>query len=264
MNMRKSMLSAVLLLCLTAASARTDNADSAALLTKAENLFKEASETANPRAQKERYLGAASLYEELVRAGVKNGKLYYNLGNSYMRAGVVGKAVLNYRRALLYTPSDRQLKHNLGYAREQQKNSLTPAGTDRITEILLLPFKTVPFMLSAAVLILASLALWLSVIGNYLKLKFRPLYALPVILMLFSGASLAFSVIEYRRPSAVITAAQTIGHNGDSNGYEATFSEPLYEGVECTVLEQRAGWYLVRLETGDMTWIESGSCEMVR
>ena len=50
-------------------------------------------------------------FERIIdEGGVANGKLFYNLGNSYFRKGDIGRAILNYKRAALYMPNDPNLK----------------------------------------------------------------------------------------------------------------------------------------------------------
>jgi len=65
-----------------------------------------------------------------VAATVKNGKLYYNLGNAYMKNGDLGNAILWYERALKLIPADPDLKFNLDYARglvkDKMENEQTP------------------------------------------------------------------------------------------------------------------------------------------
>ena len=65
-----------------------------------------------------------------VAASAKNGKLYYNLGNAYMKNGDLGDAILWYERALKLIPADPDLKFNLDYARglvkDKMENEQTP------------------------------------------------------------------------------------------------------------------------------------------
>ena len=65
-----------------------------------------------------------------VAATVKSGKLYYNLGNAYMKNGDLGDAILWYERALKRIPADPDLKFNLDYARglvkDKMENEQTP------------------------------------------------------------------------------------------------------------------------------------------
>ena len=69
------------------------------------------------------YQEAASLYEKIT-ARVKNGQLFYNLGNAHLKRGKVGEAILNYRNALAYAPRDRDVRGNLAFARQLAKDKI--------------------------------------------------------------------------------------------------------------------------------------------
>ena len=60
-------------------------------------LFSEA----NKQYQNENYSGAAEGYVRLILSGLRNGSMYYNLGNCYFKLGMLGKAILSYRLAEL-------------------------------------------------------------------------------------------------------------------------------------------------------------------
>ena len=45
------------------------------------------------------YAKAIEAYEAVLQSGLVSGNLYFNLGNSYFKAGQVGRAILNYERA---------------------------------------------------------------------------------------------------------------------------------------------------------------------
>lgn len=75
-------------------------------------ISKAAGDTAYVR---EDYATAASIYEELLQKGV-SAELYYNLGNSYYKTDNIAKAVLNYERAVLLSPNNRDYKANLAIA----------------------------------------------------------------------------------------------------------------------------------------------------
>ena len=73
----------------------------------------------------EHYQKAAALYEQLLQQGV-SADLYYNLGNSYYRMDNIPKAVLNYERALLLSPGDKDIRFNLQMARSKTIDKITP------------------------------------------------------------------------------------------------------------------------------------------
>ena len=63
------------------------------------------------------YPAAVERFESLVTGGLATGKLYYNLGNAYLKAGRLGHAVWGYEKALRLIPGDPDLRFNLAHAR---------------------------------------------------------------------------------------------------------------------------------------------------
>jgi uncharacterized protein YgiM (DUF1202 family) len=45
--------------------------------------------------------------------------------------------------------------------------------------------------------------------------------------------------------------------------YESSFQEPLHDGTEFTLVEERSGWYLIRLRDGSSGWIPIFSAELI-
>src|SRR5213596_601477 len=66
-------------------------------------------------AQKD-YAGAALAYEQALQAG-HSAAVHYNLGNALFKAGKIGRAILNYRRAHYIDPRDPDITGNLDFAR---------------------------------------------------------------------------------------------------------------------------------------------------
>lgn len=76
---------------------------------------------------KENYSEAIAIYEALLEQGVA-AEVYYNLGNSYYKAGNIAKAILNYERAVLLAPNNNDYKVNLeiASAKKVDKDIETP------------------------------------------------------------------------------------------------------------------------------------------
>lgn len=64
------------------------------------------------------YNSAIQIYESLLSKG-ESADVYYNLGNSYYKAGNIAKAILNYERALLLEPGNSDIRVNLDIARSK-------------------------------------------------------------------------------------------------------------------------------------------------
>ena len=71
---------------------------------------------------------AGDKFQAVVDAGIDNGKLYYNLGNTHLRLGEIGAAIADYRRAQRLTPDDQRLRANLRFARSLTRNHIKPSG----------------------------------------------------------------------------------------------------------------------------------------
>ena len=72
--------------------------------------------------KQENFEAAISAFSKIAASGVKNSKLFYNLGNAYLKNGELGHALLWYERALKVAPDDPDLKFNYEYALSQLKD----------------------------------------------------------------------------------------------------------------------------------------------
>ena len=64
----------------------------------------------------ENFDAAITEFNKIVDAGIHNGKVFYNLGNAYLKNGDIGRAVFWFERAFKLMPHDPDLKFNLDYA----------------------------------------------------------------------------------------------------------------------------------------------------
>ncbi len=71
------------------------------------------------------FVAAIETYEALLQQG-ESAEVYYNLGNSYYKAGNIAKAILNYERALLLKPGNADIRANLEIARAKTIDKVTP------------------------------------------------------------------------------------------------------------------------------------------
>lgn len=94
----------------------------------ATNLFAQTRQSelageANKADEQKNYSLAIEKYSQLVAGGVRNAKIYYNLGNAYFRNRQLGQAILYYERAYRLSPADEDLIYNLNYVRSQIKEA---------------------------------------------------------------------------------------------------------------------------------------------
>lgn len=235
------------------------------LLEQAEEAFRLGNDLlqTDPAAAQTAYLDSVKYYNSLIESGVRNAALYYNTANAYVRLEQTGKAVLNYRRALIYDPNDNQIRSNLEYARGLQKNGFEVKTENEILHIVFFWHYLMPPGVKAGVLILANMIFWGTLIlSRFGRRMPRAAVAAAVMIAAFS-ASLLIDIRNTEIQHGVITAESTIGRLGDSRSYESAFDTPLYEGVEFTIKQKRVGWLLAELPNGEVVWIEEKDCGIV-
>ncbi len=71
------------------------------------------------------YAQACEIYESLLQKG-ESGEIYYNLGNAYFKQNQLGRAILNYERALLLLPGNADVSANLDIARAKTVDKINP------------------------------------------------------------------------------------------------------------------------------------------
>ncbi len=68
------------------------------------------------------FAAAARSFEAIAESGIRNGHLFYNIGNAWFKAKDTGRAILWYERAKRLIPRDPDLNYNLEYARTLLKD----------------------------------------------------------------------------------------------------------------------------------------------
>ncbi len=82
--------------------------------------------------------------------------------------------------------------------------------------------------------------------------------------LLLLGSLLAGEAGARSRRDGVVLAGEVVARKGDGTAYQSSFVDPLHAGTEFRLLEQRAGWYRIRLSDGRTAWIPAEAAELVR
>jgi len=228
--------------------------------------FEQAS--ALPRAESAKalrlYRESADAYEALISSGVRNGAVYYNLGNTYYRLGDIGRAILAYRRAECYEPRNAEVLANLRTARSLRINQIEVPARSRLVQNLLFwqahtsargrgVFAAVVFTLAWGFLIarLFTPRRWL--VGLFLGC---------IVLAAAAGVSAAWQLHHERtHPDGVILAEDVVARTGNGPSYQPKFEENLQPGVEFTLMEHRGDWLRIRLPNDEQGWIPADTAE---
>lgn len=82
-------------------------------------------QNADAEYKKGNYQQAIKDYRDLLKGG-SSAELYYNLGNAYYRTDNITYAILSYERALLLSPSNRDIQFNLQLAQSKTIDKIAP------------------------------------------------------------------------------------------------------------------------------------------
>lgn len=240
------------------------------LFSRAKELYRQANEAMarDPDEARELYRRAAMRFERIVdEGGVRNGGLYYNIGNAWFRMGDLGRAILHYRRALLYAPNDSNLQQNLSYARSKRRDRIEPKAETHVLRTLFfwhydLAARTRLVLFAAAfgaVWVLAALLLF----RRSTAVRWGLVIAAGLSALLLGSLTIE-AAVSSRTVAGVVLADEVVARKGDAETYQASFKEPLHTGTEFDVVEDRGDWLQVDLADGRRCWLPRQSVGLVR
>jgi tetratricopeptide (TPR) repeat protein len=210
------------------------------------------------------YAGAINLYESLVAAEIRDGAIYFNLGNAYFQTQNLGKALLNYRRAQLLIPLDGELNTNMAWVRAERVDI---QGDETMLVDSLASLTSGVLTLSE--LSWVTLILWMLFFGVLaawvVRVDWRDVLRVPLIaastLMISTVVMLGSRLfVESNRPAA-LAVNDTAVMSGPGEDYLEIYR--LYSAAELRVLEQRGDWVRFILPDQRQGWIQKAMIEIV-
>ena len=225
---------------------------------------------ANSRYERGEYAEAAQQYEALIDTGYEDTAIYYNLGNTYLESGDLGRAILNYLRAQALSPRDPDILANLDLARAKTVDRIGAERDSLVESVSYFGRRWVtPSELGALSLLLwAITGLAISVLLVYrsspLRAFVRTGAAVSAIATLVSFLLLVSML--YVNPydhTGVVTAEAVDVVSGPGPQYAREFT--LHSGAEVRLVDTRQGWLRVSLPGGELQgWAPSHAIEAVR
>ena len=214
---------------------------------------------ANELYHEKNYQGAADIFEKLIDQGETNGYLYYNLGNTYMRLGNTGSAILNYLRARALLPRNESLDANLRYAVSQTQDQLPPPRGGVISNLLFW-IDSVNLIEHFEILLLSNIIFWCVCIGSlyYRKPSWRSLkkISMTILLLAFFSTGIKYYLLS-KQKTGVITD-KIVSVKSDRNTQNVTLFE-LHEGAIISVNQEDREWAHISVDTDKTGWIPIGS-----
>jgi tetratricopeptide (TPR) repeat protein len=225
---------------------------------------------ANELYSQEKYDSAVVLYESLNDQDDISAELFYNLGNSYYKAGNLAETIVNYEKASLLSPYDKDLQFNLELVRTQVVDKI-----DVIPEFFLTKWwKSFADLLKPPQwALLSSITLILSVIFLFIY-RFYPGMVLKktaffFFVFIFILSLIGFSAGIHRKKEitqnsyAIISEPSVTLKSSPSNSGTRLFT--LHEGTKVEIIDDElSGWYEIRIPDGNQGWLQKNKVLLIR
>ncbi|MDR2469470.1 MAG: tetratricopeptide repeat protein [Tannerella sp.] len=216
----------------------------------------------------EDYAKAIELYESVLKTYGDSYEVYYNLGNACYKAGKIAAAILNYERALLIRPGDRDIRHNLEIAGTRTVDHIEPLGDLLLSQW----FRAVQHLfavdtwatigLITFILFAGCLALFFFDKRMFLrKTGFYTGIAL-FIIVLFANifAWNERKALTERNGAIVFAPTVTVKSTPDAGGLDLFV---LHEGTKVFIRSVIGEWNEIELEDGSIGWIHRKDIEKI-
>ncbi len=218
--------------------------------------------TANSFYEKKEYDSCVTSLEKILNAGIKNSKVYYNLGNAYFRLNKLGLAILHYEKAKRLSPTDPDIIANLRFAQLNIADRI-PEPERTFVESLLLKFHDF-LSLNTQMWILLILLFILSiffVFGLFSSHNIRLWLIYISSICLFMSCLLSFSIgkkiYDLEKKKFAILLEKTVDVKNEPEGSKILFT--VHEGIKFQIQKTKEDWSLVSLPNGVSGWVKNSS-----
>ena len=211
--------------------------------------------TANDLYAKSKFQQAADSYESLIQRGVNNGYLYYNLGNTYIRLGKIGPAILNYIHAKKLIPRNENLRANLNFAIQQTQDKIPPPAHNALSTFFfwvndLNINENINLAIVVNLIFWVILTAWFYFRSEFLRLARNSFLAL--LLLAFVAIGVKLHLVSNLKIGVVLAKKVDVKSGFDLSNITLF---QLHEGALVTITDERPGWLEVGLNTKQKGWV---------
>jgi len=206
---------------------------------------------------------AVEAFASLADKGVENGRLFYNLGNAYLKNDDLGHALLWYERALKIIPDDPDLRFNYDYALTLTKDEQREPASPLLRILFFWKYRLSPDTIRWTALGLNAV-LWLSLVVRVICKKhlLRPSILLIAAATLIFSATAVFNFFEAGRiRHAVILPAQVSVRSGFTDSATQLFV--LHAGTRVRVERQSDDYLLIQYTEDKIGWVKRSDAGII-
>ncbi|MDU1890576.1 MAG: tetratricopeptide repeat protein [Dysgonomonas sp.] len=203
-----------------------------------------------------------------IEKGLESPELYYNLGNAYFRVNDLANARLNYERALLLDPGDRDTRHNIEYLLTKIEDKILVADTF----FLHTWFLAVQNLFGSNTWANIGVVLFLVLVGclvvfffsRSILFKKTAFYIgiVSIVIVIFANI---FSYnqkkkIEYRDTAVIMAGSASVVSSPDINSKELFI---LHSGTKVYITKEDRNWLEIEIDNGSVGWIQRDKLEII-
>jgi len=209
------------------------------------------------------YQNALNQFRIIEAQGVKNGKLYYNIGNTYFNLGDKGRSVLYYEKAIKLIPNDPDLLFNYKHV----KSLLTDKTEEKDFSLLsIFFFWNKSLSLRQVQLVALSLNVIFWSVTVYLMLskhkRGRSIQYLLFFLTLISVVSVGYDeYTSHYQLTGIVVNGEVSVRSGLSD--QSTVLFKLHEGTKVAVQKKRDQYTRIQFSKDKIGWIENKNIEEI-
>ena len=214
-----------------------------------------------------RFMEAAGYYREILRYGIRDSRVEYNLGNAVFKQGQLGEAILHYRRAALLNPTDEEIRGNLAFAESTRADRVVrPESAAVVRWLVGLQHRLGPDRQAMAALAVLWAVILVLAAGLVLPGRWKAWHGwtaaglLAAVLLLAGSWWFTMNRLQSDRTAVVLVAqVEILSGPGENN---ATLMV-VHEGLDLVIRSVRNDWIQVALPDGLTGWVPRESVAIV-
>jgi tetratricopeptide (TPR) repeat protein len=222
----------------------------------AESLFQQGNEAYS----KGDFAAAQKAYNGIVDLGIRNWRVYYNLGNACFRNNDIGNAILYYEKALRLEPGDVDARENLRFASLRIRDRIPPDSTPFLFALLSRAMNLLSLERVIQLFVLLYL-LAMTAFGGWIALRRTrwsvPAASLSAVLLLSALTAGGWMVLQAQARNAtdeaIVLSEKLEVYSGP--GSENTLLASVHEGTKVRIHARRDEWAQVTLPDGRSGWL---------
>lgn len=227
--------------------------DNQALFLNAQNAYKN-----------QDYMKAIASYQQIIANDAIAAEVFYNLGNCYFKTDSIGKAIQYYEKARKLIGDDEDLMHNLKMAHNKTVDKIEPMPEFVVTSTWknIVNFNTADTWANYALInfALVFLALILFQLAKQSSLK-KTFFGCSILLALITIMFYMLAKSRTNADNSINQGVVIVGSAAIKSAPQSTSTDlfVIHEGTVFKILENQSGWFKIRLDNGNLGWIQKNA-----